>query len=367
VRPEQAPLLLTPGPTRVPERVLRAGALPMIHHRSTAFSRELAELLSLMPQLVGTTRPVLPLPSTGRGGMEAAICNLFSAGDELIVCANGRFGALWGTLAETFGVTAHRVATDWSRDIDLAEIADAFDRHPKTKAIALTYSDTSTGVANDVAAIARLAAQRGALVLVDAVSVIGGMPFAFDAWGVDVLVTASQKCLMSSPGLSLVVASERAMRVAKDAKIRRHYWDLAEIERSMSKAAPATPGTAPVHVVLQVVEALRMIHEEGLDDVFRRHRDNADRLRGGLADFGLSLQCPTLRSLSPTLTAVAAPSNVSPKSIRQELESRGVLVAEGLGPYEATSFRVGHMGDIRTGDIDRALALLHDVLRHERV
>lgn len=361
-----APLLMTPGPTRLPARVLAAGARPMIHHRTTAFSDELAEMVRLMAPLVGTDRRVLPLPSTGRGGMEAAICNFFSPGDEIVVCANGRFGMLWGKIAETFGLVVHRVASDWTRDVDAAEVDDALSRHPRTRGVALTYSDTSTGVANDVAAVARVAAARGALVLVDAVSAIGGMPFAFDDWGVDVVVTASQKCLMSSPGVALVVVSDRAWAAGRSARLPRHYWDLAEADQSMSKPRPFTPGTAAVHVVLQVVEALRMIHEEGVDAVFRRHADMSRRLREGLADLGLARQCPNLQRESTTLTAVLAPPDLPPKLLRAALEERGILVAEGLGPYDATAFRIGHMGDIRMADIERTLAALADVLQPQQ-
>jgi aspartate aminotransferase-like enzyme len=355
---------MTPGPTRVPERVLAAGARPMIHHRTGAFSNELAEMVRLMAPLVGTSRRVLPLPSTGRGGMEAAICNFFSPGDEIVVCANGRFGALWGKIAETFGLVVHRVSTDWTRDVDAAEVDGALARHPRTRAVALTYSDTSTGVANDVAAVARVASARGALVLVDAVSAIGGMPFAFDDWGVDVVVTASQKCLMSSPGLALVVVSDRAWAATRSARLPRHYWDLVEADQAMSKPRPLAPGTTAVHVVLQVTEALRMIHEEGLEHVCRRHAQMSNRLRQGLSDLGLALQCPKLQRESTTLTAVLAPAGLAPKAIRDGLEARGILVAEGLGPYDATAFRIGHMGDIRMADIERTLTALGDLLPH---
>ena len=361
-----APLLMTPGPTRVPERVLAAGARPMIHHRTAAFSGELAEMLRLMAPLVGTSQRALPLPSTGRGGMEATICNFFSPGDEIVVCANGRFGALWGKIAETFGLVVHRVATDWTRDVDAAEVGEALARHPRTRGVALTYSDTSTGVANDVAAVARVAAARGALVLVDAVSAIGGMPFAFDEWGVDVVVTASQKCLMSSPGLAFVVVSDRAWAATRSARLPRHYWDLTEADQSMSKPQPLAPGTTAVHVMLQVVEALRMIHEEGVERVWRRHAEMSQRLREGLSGFGLARQCPNLQRESTTLTAVLAPAGVAPKAIRAALEERGILVAEGLGPYDATAFRIGHMGDIRMADIERTLAGLGEVLSHRR-
>ena len=183
-------LLMTPGPTRVPERVLQAGARPMLHHRSAEFSRELAVLLELLPPLFGTRAPVLPVHATGRGAMEAVICNLFSPGDTIAVCANGRFGEMWATLAESHALKVRRLAADWDRDVDPAEVDRVLGEDPGIRAVALAYSDTSTGVDNDVAAVAAVARARGALVLVDGVSSIGGMPFAFDEGDVDGAITA---------------------------------------------------------------------------------------------------------------------------------------------------------------------------------
>jgi len=283
-------LLMTPGPTRVPDRVLHAGARPMVHHRSVAFSRILAEVLELLPPLFGTREPALPVHATGRGAMEAVLCNLFSPGDAIGVCANGRFGELWATLAASHGLAVHRVCTDWERDADPTEIERLLEDRPAVRAIAMAYSDTSTGVANDVAAVARITRARNVLLLVDGVSSIGGMPFAFDDWGVDAAITASQKCLMSSPGLSFVVLNERARKAAASAQLPRRYWDLAAVHRDVTKPKPETPGTPPVHVIMQVGEALKQIHEEGCEAVMARHTAMADFVRHRMAGMGLAPQ-----------------------------------------------------------------------------
>lgn len=362
-------LLMTPGPTRVPERVLRAGARPMIHHRTREFSAELATLIELMMPVFGTASAVLPVHTTGRGALEAAICNFFSPGDELIVCCNGKFGEMWAGFAESYGISVHRASTDWTRAVDVLDVARALDAHPRARAVALTYSDTSTGVSNDVATVARTAqmVRPDALVLVDGVSSIGGMPFAFDSWGVDFAVTASQKCLMSSPGLSFAALSERAWRAAEHATLPRNYWDFAAIRSEISKESPETPGTPPVAIVLQVAEALRLMHEEGLDRVYQRHAEMAARARRGAAELGLALQCPSLGTYSTTLTAIAAPDGVSPKDLRNGMRVRGVLTAGGLGKYKDTAFRIGHMGDIRLADVDRTLAALAETLAEIRI
>jgi aspartate aminotransferase-like enzyme len=365
-----APLLLmTPGPTRVPERVLRAGARPMIHHRTREFSAELATLIELIKPVFGTTEPVLPVHTTGRGALEAAICNFFSAGDELIVCCNGKFGEMWAGFAESYGVGVHRICTDWTRAVDVMDVARALDAHPRAKAVALTYSDTSTGVRNDIATVARTVhmVRADTLVLVDGVSSIGGMPFSFDSWGVDFASTASQKCLMSSPGLSFAALSDRAWSAASRAKLPRNYWDFAAIRAEVTKESPETPGTPPVDIVLQVAEALRIMHEEGLPRVYERHAQMAERSRRGATELGLALQCPDLGTFSTTLTAIAAPPGVSPKDLRNGMRLRGVLTAGGLGKYRDTAFRIGHMGDIRLADVERTLTALAETLAELRV
>lgn len=355
-------LLMTPGPTRVPKRVLGAGARPMLHHRSPEFSAELATMLELLRPVFGTRGVVLPVHATGRGAMEASICNLFSAGDEIAACCNGRFGEMWARLAEAHGVVVHAVFTNWNQDVDPVEIAGFLDRQPGIRGVALTYCDTSTGVANDIEAIARIARAHGALLLVDGVSAIGGMPFAFDEWDVDIAITASQKCLMSSPGLSFVAVSERAWAAQARARLPRSYWDFAEIKQAVSTTRPQTPGTPPVHIVLQVAEALRMMHEEGLERVYQRHEDMAVRARSGAAALGLSMQCPALGRFASTVTAIALPAGVSPNAVRDAVKARGILTAAALGPYQATAFRIGHMGDIHPADVERTLAALAGAL-----
>ncbi len=355
-------LLMTPGPTRVPDRVLRAGGRPMIHHRTPEFAKELATVLELLPPIFGTTQPTLPVHTTGRGALEATICNLFSAGDEIAACCNGKFGEMWAGLGESYGVVVHRIETDWERSVNPAAVDAFLAEYPRVKAVAMTYADSSTGVANDVAAVAPVAHERGVLTMVDGVSSIGGMPFELDAWGVDVAVTASQKCLMSSPGIAFVALSDRAWRASETARLPRNYWSFAAIRSAISKAKPETPGTTPVHLVLQVAEALRMIHEEGLANVLTRHRAMAERTRAAAGALGLSLQCPALSHRASTLTALSLPTGVAPADVRGALKARGILTAAGLGPYQATGFRIGHMGDIRMSDVERTLDALADVL-----
>ena len=359
-------LLMTPGPTRVPERVLRAGGRPMIHHRSPEFRDELGQMLELLRPVFGTTQPILPVHTTGRGAMEAAICNLLSPGDEIIACCNGKFGEMWARLAESYGVVVHRVATDWRHAVDAREVERALDEHPAARAVTVALTDTSTGVRNDVRAACSAARAHDALALVDGVSSIGGMPFEFDAWGVDCVVTASQKCLMSSPGLAFAVLSERAWHAVTGSRLPRNYWNFTDIRTSVTRARPETPGTTPVHLVLQVAEAVRLMHEEGLPQVYARHEALASRARNGARELGLELQCPKLEGFAPTMTAISVSNVIEPLTLRDALKKRGILTAAGLGPFEASAFRIGHMGDIRVADVDRTLAAIADVITGHR-
>jgi len=353
---------MTPGPTRVPDRVLAAGARPMLHHRTPEFSRELADMITLLQPVFGTHAPVLPVHTTGRGAMEATICNLFSPGDALAVCCNGKFGEMWATFGESYGLTVHRFCTDYELDLDLDALDQLLEEHREIKGVAMAYGDTSTGVANDVAAAARIARGRGALLLVDGVSSIGGMPFHFDEWEIDVAVTASQKCLMSSPGLAFAVMSDRAWAANTTARLPRNYWDLAAVRENVTKAKPETPGTTPVHLVLQVAEALRMLHEEGVDEVYQRHARMAELARRRASTLGLAPQCPALRQRSTTLSAIALPPELPPARVRDGLKARGILTAAGLGHFQASAFRIGHMGDIRESDVQRTMDALAEVL-----
>ena len=357
---------MTPGPTRVPDRVLAAGARPMLHHRTPEFSRELADTIALLQPVFGTAHTILPVHTTGRGAMEAAICNLFSPGDAIAACCNGKFGEMWATFGESYGLVVHRFCTDYERDLDLEVLDRLLAEQPDIKGVALAYGDTSTGVANDVAGAARIARARGALILVDGVSSIGGMPFRFDEWDLDVAVTASQKCLMSSPGLAFAVMSDRAWAANASARLPRNYWDFAAIRESVTKAKPETPGTTPVHLVLQVAEALRMLHEEGLENVYQRHERMAGLARNGASALGLAAQCPALRNRSNTLTAIALPAEVPPSRVRDGLKARGILTAAGLDRFQSSAFRIGHMGDIREADVRLTIDALADVLSELR-
>jgi aspartate aminotransferase-like enzyme len=357
-----AMLLMTPGPTRVPERVLLAGARPMIHHRDSEFSKVLVATLAGLRPLFGASGDVIPVHASGRGAMEASICNLLSPGDEVLACANGRFGQMWAEIAESFGVIVHRVCTDWGASADPLDVENGLKAHPKSKALLMVHSETSTGVLNNVPAIVRAVRPNGILVMVDCVSSLGGAPVCFDAWDIDVAITASQKCLMSSAGLSFVALSERAWAASKTARLPRAYFNFEAIRKTLARARPETPGTTPVHLFFQVNEALSMIYEEGLENTFARHKKMGRMVQDWVGQNGFSLANAESECLSPTLTAICAPSGLKPETIREQLKQRGILTARGLGPYESNGIRIGHLGDIQPRDVQRTLDALSEVI-----
>jgi len=356
------PLLMTPGPTRIPERILMAGHR-VLHHRTPEFSTALEELLEKVRPLFGTaSADVLPVHATGRAAMEGAILNFFLPGDMVVAACNGKFGEMWAGFAERYGLEVVRVARDWDRSADPEEVAAALEAHPGAQGVLMVHSDTSTGVLNPVAEMASVARDHGALSLVDGISSIGGAPFLFDEWGLDFAVVSSQKCLMSSPGLALAVVGKRAWSLAERGGMPRAYLDFASIRRTLGRNRAETPGTTPVLLVLQLLEAVRMIHEEGMEAVFSRHQAMADRVRSRAAELGFGLQGPGIQERSPSLSALTVPQGVEPGRLRTRIREAGIQIALGLGDYKPTCIRIGHMGDIRMPEVDGTLDALAEAL-----
>jgi len=349
---------MTPGPTRIPERVLLAGHR-VLHHRTPEFSTALLELMEgVRPMFGAGSADVLPVHGTGRAAMEGAVVNFFLPGDTVLAVCNGRFGEMWAGFGECHGLHVVRVAQDWGRSVDPEEVAAALDRHPKARAVLMVHSDTSTGALNPVGDLASVARDHGALTLVDGISSVGGAPFSFDEWGLDFAVTSSQKCLMSSPGLALAVVGEEAWKLGERGGMPRSYLDFGSIRRTMSGSRPETPGTTPVLLALQLLEAVRMIHQEGLESVFRRHSAMAERVRSGALELGYRLQGTGIADRSPTLTALQVPEGVDPGTLRARIREAGIQIAGGLGAYKDSGIRIGHMGDIRMEDVERTLGIL---------
>jgi alanine-glyoxylate transaminase/serine-glyoxylate transaminase/serine-pyruvate transaminase len=340
--------LQIPGPTNVPDRILRAMAQPTIDHRGPEFARLGKEVLEGLRPVFKTSRPVIVYPGSGTGAWEAALVNTLSPGDRVLMFETGQFATLWKDVALRFGLAVEFVPGDWRSGVDPAvvEAKLADDRGHTFKAVAVVHNETSTGVASRVADIRRAidAARHPALLLVDTVSSLGCIDYRHDEWGVDVCVSASQKGLMLPPGLSFNVASEKAMAAARTARLPRSYWEWGQMLRD--NAGGFFTYTPSTNLLYGLREALAMLREQGLEAVFARHARHAEAARAAVKAWGLELVATDPREYSACVTAVAMPAGHDADALRKLVLDRFDLsLGTGLGKLKGRIFRIGHLGD----------------------
>ncbi len=340
--------LQIPGPTNVPDRVLRAIDRPTIDHRGPDFGALGVEVLANLRRIFQTSGPVVIYPASGTGAWEAALTNTLSPGDTVLMCRTGWFATLWKEMADRLGLAPVFVDTDWRRGADVAGLSAALAADPahKIKAVCVVHNETSTGCASriDEVRAAMDAARHPALLLVDTISSLASMDYRHDAWGVDVTVAGSQKGLMLPPGLSFNAVSEKALKAAETAKLPRSYWDWRPmLEANKTGYFPYTPGT---NLLYGLNEAVKMLLEEGLDNVFARHDRHAEAARRAVQAWGLEVQCADPLHYSSSLTAVRLPEGHSADALRATiLEKYNMSLGNGLGILKDRVFRIGHLGD----------------------
>jgi aspartate aminotransferase-like enzyme len=359
-RPE---IILAPGPTPIPPEVLLAQGSPLIYHRGPAFGTLMTEVTERLKRLYRTERAdVLLMTSSGTGGLESAIQNCFSPGDEVFVPLAGFFAQRWQQLAEAYGLTVHSIEEPWGTKLDPAKVADALAEHPGTKAVLLTQSETSTGVIQPIEGLARVANDAGALVIVDAVSSLGAVPFEFDAWGIDVAVSGSQKALSASPGIAFVALSDRAWSASETAMNPRFYFDWRIYRRFGDLPHPENPWTPAISVMQGLHAALELYYQDGLDGALRRHRMLSRAVKDGVEALGLDLFGEGLED-NWTVTAIKAPEGIDADTISDRIRTDfGCVLAPGQGPLKGKVFRIGHFGYFNELDILRGLSALEMTL-----
>ena len=340
--------LQIPGPTNVPDRVLRAMDMPTMDHRGPQFGDLGQSVLADIRQVFGTEQPVIIFPGSGTGAWEAALVNTLKAGDKVLMCETGQFATLWREMADKLGLVIEFIPGDWRRGADPEAIGArlAEDSAGEIKAVCVVHNETSTGCTSRIGEIRKAidAAGHPALYLVDTISSLGSIAYQHDDWGVDVTVCGSQKGLMLPPGLGFNAVSEKALIAAKSNPTPRSYWDWQPM--LASNASGFFPYTPATNLLYGLREALDMLLEEGLDNVFARHDKHAEATRRAVRAWGLEVLCENEAEYSSSLTAVLMPEGKSADALRRTiLERFDMSLGTGLGKLADKVFRVGHLGD----------------------
>lgn len=356
-------MLMIPGPTPVPERVLLAMARHPIGHRSADFGKIMAEVTANLKWLHQTQNDVLILTASGTGVMEAGIINFLSPGDRVLVGSNGKFGERWAEVTDAYGLKTERITAEWGKPLDPEQFRVALeaDTEKQIKAVVITHSETSTGVINDLETINRHVKAHGeALIIVDTVTSLGATNVPVDTWALDVVASGSQKGYMIPPGLGFVAVSAKAWDAYKTAKLPRYYLDLGKYRKDAAKNT--TPFTPPINLFFALQAALRMMQAEGLENIFARHHRLLAATRAAMKAMGMPLFAAE-ECASPAITAVM-PSGVDAEQIRSVMKKRfDIVLAGGQDHVKGKIFRIGHLGFVSDRDVLTAIASLEATLQ----
>jgi alanine-glyoxylate transaminase / serine-glyoxylate transaminase / serine-pyruvate transaminase len=359
-RPVGRHFLQIPGPTPVPDRVLRAMDTPIIDHRGPEFQKLAKRGLESIKTIFKTTKPVIIYTATGTGAWEGALVNTLNAGDRVLMVETGQFGTLWKKMGENIGLKPEFIPTDWRVGADPNVIEDALrkDTGKTIKAVCVLHNETSTGCLSPIAEIRKAIDRAGhpALFMVDTISSLASTDYRHDEWGVDVTIGGAQKGLMMPPGMSFNAVSDKALAASKNSTMPKSFWSWEDM-LAMNKIGffPYTPATQMLH---GLVAGIDMLHEEGLDNVFARHDRLAEATRRAVRAWGLEIMCRDPKYYSPTITAVMLPDGHDADAFRNlALETFNISYGASFGKYAGKYFRIGHLGDVNEGQQIGALAI----------
>ena len=349
--------LRIPGPIPIPDEVLQSMTKQMINHRSKEFGDFIHQMTDKLKGLFQTKGDVLILTGSGTGGMEAAVVNTLSPGDKVLSVSTGAFGERFADIAEQFGAEVKRLSFEWGSAAEPEAVRQALKEDSAIRAVLTTHNETSTGLTNDLASISAVVKEFDKLLLVDAISSLGSIDLPVDAWGCDVVVTASQKGWMAPPGLAMVSVSPKAWQANSKAKMPRYYWDFAKA-KSFLEEKGQTPWTPALSTFYALAAALELVEQEGLPNVFARHVRVSKATREGIKSLGLTL-FPDEAFASNTITAIKAPQGVDVKRLLQILrEEHQVVLSGGQQRLDGKIFRIGHLGWVNEADIDEVMKAL---------
>lgn len=351
--------LVSPGPTAVPSDALLAMAKPIYHHRTKRFDTLFAGMSEKLKTIFGTARDVFTLTSSGSGAMEAAIVNTISAGDKVLVVNGGKFGERWTKIAKRYGAVVDEIVVPWGQSIDPALVEAKLKADKAIKAVCVQYCETSTGAMHDVKALAKITAPTDALLIVDAITALGVHECPMDAWGLDIVLTGSQKALMVPPGLALIALSEKAWKRVEANKTPVFYFDLKAAKKDLEKKT--TPWTPALTLIIGLDKVIDMMLAEGLAEVYARHANIAEATRAGCKALGLSV-FPA--NPANGVTAVLAPKAIGGKKIKSLMEDKyKVSIAGSQDVEKADIIRIGHIGYYDKSDIVITLSSLEFALK----
>ncbi len=340
--------LQLPGPSNVPDRILRAMDYPTIDHRGPEFSNLANDCLEGIKTIFKTKSNVIIYPASGTGAWEAALVNTVRENDLVLMVETGHFASLWNKMALRLGIKTEFLETDWQRGAEPEKIYERLkkDAEKQIKAVCVVHNETSTGCTSRIEEVRKAlnSANHDALLMVDSISGLASMEYKHDEWGVDITVSGSQKGLMLPPGLSFNAISDKALKIAKTSGMRRSYWDWEEqIEANKSGSFPYTPAT---NLLYGLKEAINMLHEEGLDNVFHRHERHAQATRAAVQAWGFEIVCKEEKDFSNVLTAVMLPEGHNADNLRKIiLENLNMSLGNGLSKLSGKVLRIGHLGD----------------------
>jgi alanine-glyoxylate transaminase / serine-glyoxylate transaminase / serine-pyruvate transaminase len=358
-RPVGRHFLQIPGPTPLPDRVLRAMDTPLIDHRGPEFAKLAKRCLEGIKTIFKTTKPVVIYTATGTGAWEAALVNTLSPGDRILMVETGQFATLWKNMADKLGLRPELIKTDWRIGAKPAAIEEHLrnDKAKEIKAVCVLHNETSTGCLSPIAEIRKAIDATGhpALFFVDTISSLASTDYRHDEWGVDVTVGGAQKGLMLPPGMSFNAIGDKALAASKSSKLSKSFWSWDDM-LNLNKIGffPYTPATQMLH---GLAEAIAMLHEEGLENVFARHHRLAEATRTAVRAWDLEIMCRDPKFYSPTVTAVMLPAGHDADAFRSlALETFNISYGSSFGPYAGKYFRIGHLGDVNDGMLTGALA-----------
>ena len=350
--------LLSPGPTPIPEGVLAAATYPMIHHRTPEFSRIFMEVVTSIKTIFQTQNDVYILASSGSGAMEAAVVNTLSPGDSAIVINGGKFGNRWGKICRAYGLSVREIILEWGESYTREQLSEELEINPDANAVFSTLAETSTGTEYDIHGYGEVVALSKAILVVDGISGIGAISCPMDDWNLDVLLSASQKSFMAPPGLAYISFSKKAWKLVEQSTLPKFYFDAKEAKTSIERET--SPWTPAISLILQQLEALKIIEKIGMENLIDHHRILAEATRAGVQSIGLELLSKQPANI---LTAVKTPSGIDGEILVETMQEKyKTYIAGAQDPHQGKFFRIAHLGYMGGFDVLTALSALEMTL-----